>query len=133
MARCGRRRQTGRTRADGVLCAEAAGPVDELERRLAEQVSANAELDAEVRYLQAELAIREEYLKSLEAEVEQTGAEIGQLHLALTEHLAYRRRVSHRAVDQAVATVRRSPALYGLLSRRPGWSGSGPGRTAEHP
>ena len=114
---------TGRTRADGVLCAEAAGPVDELERRLAEQVSANAELDAEVRYLQAELAIREEYLKSLEAEVEQTGAEIGQLHLALTEHLAYRRRVSHRAVDQAVATVRRSPALYGHPDHgRPGRS-----------
>jgi hypothetical protein len=102
----------------GSFTGERAGPGhDELDRRLREQVSANAELNVELRYLQAELKIREEYVHSLEEELEQTGAAIGRLQLTLVEHLAYRDRVSHRAVDGAIETFKRSPALYAILSR----------------
>lgn len=90
---------------------------DELERRLHEQVSRNAELDVELRYLQAELRIREEYINSLEEELEEAGSVIGRQQLTLAEDAAYRNRVSHRTVDTMIVFIRRSPRLYRVTRR----------------
>ncbi len=81
------------------------GPAAELNRRLREQVAINSELDADVRYLQAELAIKNEYLEELEIE-------IGRLHLVAAEYSAYRSRMTHRSIDGLVVRVQRLPGVY---------------------
>lgn len=83
------------------------GPLDgvELAKRLHEQVAINAELDAEVRYLQSELLVKNEYLEELEIE-------IGRLHLVAAEYSAYRSRMSHRSIDSVIVRMRRLPRLY---------------------
>ena len=81
------------------------GLAAELDRRLREQVALNSELDAEVRYLQAELAVKNEYLEELEIE-------IGRLHLVAAEYSAYRSRMTHRSIDGLVVRVQRLPGVY---------------------
>ena len=77
----------------------------ELTGRLREQVTINSELDAEVRYLQEELRIKNEYLEELEIE-------IGRLHLVAAEYAAYRGRMSHRSIDGVIVRMQRLPGLY---------------------
>lgn len=83
------------------------GPHDdgELVKRLREQVTMNSDLDAEVRYLQAELMIKNEYLEELEIE-------IGRLHLVAAEYSAYRNRMSHRSIDGVIVRMHRIPGIY---------------------
>ena len=77
----------------------------ELAKRLHEQVAINAELDAEVRYLQSELLVKNEYLEELEIE-------IGRLHLVAAEYSAYRSRMSHRSIDSVIVRMHRLPKIY---------------------
>jgi hypothetical protein len=92
----------------------------ELERRLRDQVSRNAVLDAELRYLKAELEIRAAYVRSLEQELEEVGSVVGHQQLALAEYAAYRQRVSHRSVDRAITGLQRSPVLYRMARQLAG-------------
>jgi septal ring factor EnvC (AmiA/AmiB activator) len=84
----------------------------ELIRRLREQAEQNADLDAEVRYLQQELRIRNEFVRELEAELASLHELAGSQRAAIAEYSAYRARVSHRTVDRLVARAQRVPWLY---------------------
>jgi hypothetical protein len=84
----------------------------ELNLRLREQTAQNAELDAEVRYLLQELAVRKQFTAELEQELESIHAFAGQQLELVAEYTAYRRRTSHRVVDRAVREIHRLPWLY---------------------
>ena len=91
--------------------------VRELELRLREQTAENAKLDTELRYLQAELAVRKEFITSLESELEAMRAQ-PQAHRELeAEYRAYRNRLSHRVADRLAASVHRLPWLSRPLKR----------------
>ena len=85
---------------------------EELGRRLVEQVRQNVELDQEVRYLQQELAIRNEFALDLESEIERLHGLLGEHQQVIVEYREYRNRVGHRTVDGLIVRVQRVPLLY---------------------
>jgi hypothetical protein len=91
--------------------------VHELTLRLREQTAANAKLDAEVRYLLQELAVRKQFTAELEQELHSIHALAGQQCELVAEYTAYRQRTSHRVVDRLVREVHRFPWLYRPLRR----------------
>jgi hypothetical protein len=99
----------------GATAGTPASEAGELNRRLREQVAINAELDAEVHYLQQELAVRQEFVAHLEQQL--TTAHVLDSHdrAVDAEFAAYRDRISHRTVDRLVASVHRLPWLYRSL------------------
>ncbi len=70
--------------------------LQELTLRLHEQAAENAKLDAELRYLLEELAVRKEYLADLECQLESARSRDGQHLEVIAEFAAYRQRFSHR-------------------------------------
>jgi predicted RNase H-like nuclease (RuvC/YqgF family) len=84
----------------------------ELERRLHEQTKHNSELDSEVRYLQQELKVRNEFVTELEAEVASLHELLGKEREGAAEFSAYRNRVSHRTVDGIINRIQRTNWLY---------------------
>jgi hypothetical protein len=97
-----------------------AAAIEELQRRLREQTAQNAQLDAELRYLLQELAIRKEFIAELEQELQSMHATSGEHGELIVEFSAYRGRISHRIVDHLVDSVHRRPWIYRplrLLSR----------------
>lgn len=93
-------------------------PTDDLERRLREQVADNARLDQEVRYLQAELVVKDEFVAELESQVQRAEEALLRQQELSREHEAYRNRVSHRAVDRTITMVQGWPGVSRLLRRR---------------
>jgi hypothetical protein len=92
--------------------AESGGAARELEMRLREQTAQNAELDTEVRYLLAELAVAKEFAGALEKELESVHVQAGR-HLELVaEFQLYRERFSHRVADRLAQGIHRRPWLY---------------------
>jgi predicted RNase H-like nuclease (RuvC/YqgF family) len=83
----------------------------ELDLRLREQTAENAKLDTELRYLQAELAVRKEYSRNLENELEAIHAQAHRHHELEAEYRAYRARISHRMADRLASTIHRRPWL----------------------
>jgi uncharacterized coiled-coil protein SlyX len=91
------------------------GTFQELNDRLREQAAENAKLDADLRYLLEELAIRKEFIADLEHQLESARWRDGQHHEVIAEFAAYRQRFSHRTVDRLVVRVQRLPWLYRAL------------------
>jgi hypothetical protein len=87
------------------------GALRELELRLREQTAQNSELDAEVRYLMAELAIAKEFAVALEAELELVYVQAGRNLELAAEFEVYRQRFSHRAADRLAQAIHRRPRL----------------------
>jgi hypothetical protein len=88
------------------------GPLGELERRLREQTAHNAELDTEVRYLLAELAVTKEFASALEKELESVHVQAGRHTALVDEFQRYRERFSHRVADRLARGIHRLPWLY---------------------
>ena len=86
--------------------------VEELELRLREQVTDNARLDTELRYLLQDLAVRKEFIARLEGELESMHAVAGRQIELVAEFSAYRARISHRIVDGFVMRIHRLPWVY---------------------
>jgi hypothetical protein len=111
---------TGTRESEDSVIPDRSEAVHELEQRLRQQVAQNAKLDTELRYLLEELAIRKEFVKQLENELETAQALTGRQLELVAEFTSYRERLSHRAVDRLVDRVYRLPWLYRplkLLSR----------------
>ena len=92
----------------------------ELDLRLREQTAENAKLDTELRYLQTELAVRNEFIKNLENELEAIHTQAERHNELEAEYRAYRDRFSHRVADRVASTIHGRPWVYRplkLLSR----------------
>ena len=100
--------------AEGDISSGSSDRLRELDLRLRQQVTQNAELDVELRCIRQELDIRNEFITALEGELASERA-------LNAEFAAYRGRISHRIVDRTVGAVRRLPGLSRLLGqvRRP--------------